>query len=205
MPEINSDSYFYHLLEAQAARENNEDSPSKYASYGRPIDTITTTLETYFCSNDTFDIPEKDLNTIRNISYSYQLLEFYIHAKKELYLSFPLNCMINKQLLIISFEIEQALLCLMFPHMYNKSASKRDKIIKENNLLDNSLIEKIDNNRMYRNKIHLSVTEKNPDMDYKIFRDDSKVNDSITILNLLLAQRIPDDQNISLELIPDVY
>ena len=65
--------------------------------------------------------------------------------------------------------------------MYNKSASKRDKIIKENNLLDNSLIEKIDNNRMYRNKIHLSVTEKNPDMDYKIFRDDSKVNDSITI------------------------
>lgn len=89
--------------------------------------------------------------------------------------------------------------------MYNKSASKRDKIIKENNLLDNSLIEKIDNNRMYRNKIHLSVTEKNPDMDYKIFRDDSKVNDSITILNLLLAQRIPDDQNISLELIPDVY
>lgn len=201
MPEINSDSYFYHLLEAQAARENNEDSPSKYASYGKPIDTITDTLKTHFCSNDTSDIPEKDLNTIRNISYSYQLLEFYIHAKKELYLSFPLNCMINKQLLIISFEIEQALLCLMLPDMYNKSANERDKIIKEKKLLNRSLIEKIDNNRKYRNKIHLSVTENNPDMDYQIFSDDSKVKESITILNSLLDIKIPKEKSISLDLI----
>ena len=199
--EVDNDSYFYSLLKAHAAEVANEPgkSPSHYAAYGMPINILRQNITEYMYYGNSEKIEKKIQATISNIAYTFQLLEFYINAKNELYLSYPMERMLNKEILITSFEIQEALISIMFEGYYKAKTSK-ERILKLKNeeKLSEDFINALDDERRYRNKVHLTGKGGNPIPDYDIFDDTEMVNKSINLLNELFALRIHDDQKIVL-------
>lgn len=107
--------------------------------------------------------------------------------------------MLNKEILITSFEIQEALISIMFEGYYKAKTSK-ERILKLKNeeKLSEDFINALDDERRYRNKVHLTGKGGNPIPDYDIFDDTEMVNKSINLLNELFALRIHDDQKIVL-------
>lgn len=195
--EVNKGSYFYSLLKAHAAQEQGE-APSKYAYYGTPISLLRENITEYIYYGGREKVNDKIRATISNIAYSIQLLEFYINAKNELYLSFPIEKMLNKEILITSFEIQQSLISIMFEGYYKAQAKLKIGKLRKEERFDKEFIDALENERLERNRVHLNAKEQDCVPDYSAFDDVGQVNESINLLNQLLAKRLKDEEKLVL-------
>ena len=82
--------------------------------------------------------------------------------------------------------------------MTAKTAQERILKLKNKKKLSEDFINALDDERRYRNKVHLTGKEDNSIPDYKIFDDTEMVNKSINLLNELFELKMHDDQKIVL-------
>lgn len=107
--------------------------------------------------------------------------------------------MLNKQILITAFEVEDALISIMFEGYYKKNAKQKIEKLDNEKKLDKGLIEALEKTRSRRNNVHLNVKEGNCTTDYKVFEDPVAVINAIDSLNQLFAEKLPEKVEIKLQ------
>lgn len=166
------------LLAAKQAKLDNEARPSEKAWYPTSLETTQKALD------KNFETQPKLI--YKDIAYTMQMVEFNVNLRRELYLSYPIKHMLNKQIVVFAASIIEGVLKMNV----TIPSKERDAFVNyiQHSELDEELKTSTHELRKLRNYVHLNDTEELSSTEFP----NKKGNEALDTLNAVLAFYYPE-------------